>query len=93
MSDGSAPRRRIAADPLFDRADRPSGDVATLHFNVIAIVIASASWPADIYATLDGARRRRARPDTRTACRASALRNADSPAHRCSELRARVSAV
>ena len=37
MSDGSAPRRRIAADPLFDRADRPSGDVA-LHFNVIAIM-------------------------------------------------------
>ena len=39
---GAAPRRRIAVDPLFDRADRPSCDVATLHFNVIAIVIASA---------------------------------------------------
>lgn len=48
---------------------------------------------AAVHASPRAARRRRARPDTRTAWRASAARKAVSPAHRCTARRARVSAV
>ena len=45
------------------------------------------------YSAPDGSCSRRARPDTRTAWRASAARSDDSPLQRCSLLRARVIAV